>query len=310
MTAENHLLIDLGGTHTRVAWGQAQGIMPESMRTYHNRDFTSLENVLAAFLKDQPGQVAGLCAGVAGPVQGNTAQLTNYNWFIDSHGLKSSTGARDVFLINDLQAQGYALDDVPPTSIHIVKSGTPRDTTRAILNIGTGCNCAVVHRVADRLFVPAAESGHSALAHAQPPLRDLFGYLCKDHSHLPIEAVLSGPGLARVHNWVSGKMLSPEAVMEMIKSGTYDSQQTLSLFLRVLGATAGDLALHHLPKGGLYLSGGLGQAIGPYLDASDFLDAFTDKGPYKKIVSEMPIFVIKQNGFALHGCLRYLLQSL
>ncbi|MEM8537614.1 MAG: glucokinase, partial [Pseudomonadota bacterium] len=171
MTAERHLLIDLGGTNTRVAWGDDVAVLTDTTRSFLNRDYAGLDAVLSAFLDDQPGEVKGLCAGVAGPVQGRTAQLTNHAWFIDGDALKSQTGAQHVALINDLQAQGYALDDIPATVIQQIKSGTQTEGPRLLLNLGTGCNCAVVHRMANHLLVPAAESGHSALPHSEGELR-------------------------------------------------------------------------------------------------------------------------------------------
>lgn len=308
MTVDRHLLIDLGGTNTRVAWGDARAVLTDTVRSFLNRDYTDLGAVLSDFLIDQPGDVHGLCAGVAGPVQGNRAQLTNYAWFLDGDALQSQTGARHVALINDLQAQGYALDDIPHSAIQPVKPGAQRDGPRLLLNLGTGCNCAVVHRTGDQLFVPAAESGHSALPQSDGDLGTLFDHLRSDHPHLPIEAVLSGPGLTRVHAHSSGLTLPPEAVMTAIAGGT--APQTLSLFLRTLGTVAGNLALHHLPMGGIYLSGGLAQAMAPYLDAPDFLEQFTARGPYTDIVSAIPIHVITAPAFALHGCHRYIKQWL
>ncbi len=306
MTAR-HLLIDLGGTQTRICWGNTDAIDPTSTRIFQNRDYPGLAPVIAAFLDDQPSQVACLCAGVAGPVQSGTAQLTNLDWFIDGAALRSQTSARHVLLINDLQAQGYALDDLPPSAVTPIKKAPAQDGPRLVLNLGTGCNCAVVHRVGDRLFVPPAESGHSALPDTDPGLRPLFDHLRTDNPHLPIEAILSGPGLSRTHAFLTGDHLTPEDVMTKISQG--QAPKTLSLFLRTLGAVAGNLALHHLPTGGLYLSGGLATSIAPYLNHPDFLVPFTARGPYRDIVAAIPIFAITQDGFALHGCHRYTIQK-
>ena len=313
MSAERHLLVDLGGTNTRVASGDADGVLPGTTRSFRNRDFGALAEVLEAYLQIHPGPVLGICAGVAGPVQDDTAQLTNYQWFIDSEDLKERSGARHVHLINDLQAQGYALNDVPAASIRDVKTGTRTEGTRFVLNLGTGCNGAVVHEREGQLFVPPAEAGHSTLPHSDGDLRALFDHLRESHPHLPIEAILSGPGLARVHAWVTeaaGPTLSPEAVIEEIATGGDAAQKTLSLFLRTLGAVAGNFALHHLPMGGMYLSGGLAEAMAPYLDDPRFHEPFIDRGPYTEIARAIPVSVIAEDGFALRGCHRYLMQRL
>lgn len=308
MRADN-LLIDLGGTQTRLARGDASCVMSETTRIFRNRDFAGLTDVIAAYLDEVPGPVEGLCAGVAGPVTGGTAQLTNLDWFIDGEGLRAQTGARIVTLINDLQAQGYALEDVPRAAIRQIRAGTPRAGARLIVNLGTGCNLAVVHRLAGRILVPAAEAGHSALSHHAEHAA-LFDHLRAEHAHLPVEAVLSGPGLARLHARVAGQERQPEEVMQEIESGAAPAQKTLTIFLQILGATLGNFALHHLPSEGIYLSGGLAQSIARHLTHPAFEDAFTNRGPYRDLVGAMPIFLITETTFALQGCHRHLRQIL
>ena len=94
--------------------------------------------------------------------------------------------------------------------------------------------------------------------------------------------------------------------MAQITHGT--ASEALPLFLRTLGSVAGNFALHHLPTGGLYLSGVLATSIAPYLYHPDFLTPFTARGPYHDIVSAIPISVINDPIFALRGCHRYLAQ--
>jgi dipeptidase D len=49
---------------------------------------------------------------------------------------------------------------------------------------------AVAHRVGGRLFVPAAESGHTGLPHGDARLNALTDHLAQTHPHKPIEAAL------------------------------------------------------------------------------------------------------------------------
>ena len=48
--------------------------------------------------------------------------------------------------------------------------------------------------------------------------------------------------------------------------------------------------------------------MAPYLNAPEFLQHFTARGPYTDIVSAIPISVINDPIFALRGCHRYLAQ--
>ena len=128
--SERHLLADVGGTNTRVGLADARGLLPDSVRIYENAGFDGLAPLLAAYLcETEPGPIDALCAGVAGPVRDGDAQLTNHDWFIAAADLAAATGAARVRLINDLQAQGYALDDVPPAARVPLFDGAPPPPT-------------------------------------------------------------------------------------------------------------------------------------------------------------------------------------
>ncbi|MEQ9257613.1 MAG: glucokinase [Roseovarius sp.] len=309
--ADTWLVADLGGTNTRVALAGPEGLVEESAERVANAGFEGLAPLLAAYLaRHAPGPISALCAGVAGPVRGGTAQLTNHAWFIDGAELAALTGAGAVHLLNDLQAQGYALDDLPQGAARPLLFGqsASEGAARLVLNLGTGCNVAAVHRISGRLFVPAAESGHSALPHASGEMAALFDHLRDAHPHLPVEAVLSGPGLARLHAFLTGTERTPAQIVAEAETG--GARASLALFSRVLGAVAGNIALHHLPMGGLYLSGGLSPALAPHLDKILFEKEFSARGPYTEIVRAIPVSVLDDPFLGLRGCARYLRQYL
>jgi glucokinase len=311
--ADLHLLADVGGTNTRVGLADpGNGLIAGTARSFPNVDFAGLAPLLAAYLADiGTGPIAALCAGVAGPVRGDAAQLTNHDWHITSAALRASTGAAHVHLLNDLQAQALALDDLPPDALTPIRPGTPDTGPRLVLGLGTGCNVAVAHRIGDRLFVPAAESGHSALPHLDPALNALTRHLARDHPHKPIEAALSGPGLQRIYHWHSGTTLDTHRIIAGHATGT-DPHATaaLTLFSRLLGAVAGNLCLHHMATGGLYLIGGAARATAPHLIALGFDATFAARGPYAAIIDAIPVHLISDDTAALRGCARHLRDAL
>lgn len=309
---EQWLLADLGGTNTRVGLATPSGLITDSARSYANAEYSGLATLLAAYLADMGRPtVSALCAGVAGPVRGAAAQLTNHSWFIDSADLTSATGAGRVILINDLQAQGYALDDLTPDSVTPLFAGAtaPKGATRLVLGLGTGCNIAVVHDTTTGLLVPPSESGHSSLPACDGDLADLITHLAETHPHRPIECALSGPGLQNIWRFLGGAEATPAKIIEAQAAGDRMAGQAIELFAQLLGKAAGDLALTHLPMGGLYLIGGMARAIAPHLQRSGFHDAFTAKGPYASIMRDIPIRLITDDLAALHGCARCLRQS-
>jgi len=305
------LVADVGGTNTRVALAGRAGVAPDTIRAFRNSGFAGLAPLLAQYLETQgTGAPSALCAAVAGPVREDGAQLTNFNWLIKASDLRAATGAPAVHLINDLQAQGHALDAVPPASITPLFPGEspPPGAPRLVINLGTGFNVAVVHRLQGCAFVPAAESGHSALPHASGRIGALFEHLRARHPHLPVEAALSGPGLSNIHEWASGARLPPEAIMAGVMAGDASARVTLGLFARILGHVSGNFALHHLPMGGIFLSGSLARAVAPHLSALGFHGPFVARGPYRELVAAIPVSVITDDGFALLGCAQYLAQ--
>jgi glucokinase len=308
-----HLVVDLGGTNTRTGLADETGLLPRTVRKTSNALFPGLAPLLENYLDEmKPDHVIGLCAGVAGPVRDGNAQLTNHNWFIEADAVRAATGAQHVCLINDLQAQGYALDDVPRSAIEDVFGHTSdtQNETRLLINLGTGCNAAVVHKRRGELFVPAAEAGHTTLPDANGAFDALYTFLRKSEPHLPVEAVLSGRGLRNIYAWQTGQDATPEEIMQHVSTEQAAAVKTLKVFIRILGDVAGNFALHHLPTGGIFLSGSVARAIAPYLDDPAFTGPFADRGPYTDIVRAIAVAVITEDSFALFGCHRYLLQSL
>lgn len=301
------LVADLGGTNTRVALADATGLIPGTRRRYANRDLDGPAAALSAYLDAlRPGPVAALCMGVAGPVRGGTARLTNCPWEVSASMLAALTGAARVHLLNDLQAQGYALDDLPAGAITTLLPGRPDPRgARLVLNLGTGCNIAAVHRLGARLFVPASESGHTTLPD-RPALRPLYDRLRADEPHLPVEAALSGPGVTRLHAALAGAHLPAEQVL----SG--GNHETLVRLADLLGEVAGNFCLAHMATGGLFLTGSVARALAPHLRkgacAEAFTAAFTARGPYADILRAIPVALIEDDTAALVGCARYLRQ--
>lgn len=310
---ERWLLADIGGTNTRVGLAGPSGLRADSLRSYPNAAFDSPAALLRAYLGQmQPGPVHALCAGVAGPVRAGTAQLTNHPWLIDAAELRAATGAAHVHLLNDLQAQGYALDDLAPDQITPLFPGAcpAAGATRLVLGLGTGANAAVVHVTSAGLLVPPAESGHASLPYAPGKLAALIDHLGQTAAHRPMECALSGPGLGHIHHWLTGMSLPPDRIIAAHLAGDAHATETLHLFSRLLGQIAGDLALAHLPMGGLFLIGGTARAIAPCLAGTGFHDAFTDKGPYAPILHDIPVSLITDDTAALLGCVRHLRQIL
>ena len=71
---------------------------------------------------------------------------------------------------------------------------------------------------------------------------------------------------------------------------------------RILAHLCADLALIHLPFGGLYLIGGVARALKPYLSEFGFDTNFQDMGRFKAFMSRFSISLVTDDYAALTGC--------
>src|SRR6202789_3218633 len=111
---------DVGGTKVHLALydfanGQLIHIRDEK---YPAREYSGLEEIAKEFLAaDKP---TSACFGVPGPVRDGRLRLTNLPWTLDSRELQTGLGIPYVFLINDLEANGYGVAELKPDQIYRV----------------------------------------------------------------------------------------------------------------------------------------------------------------------------------------------
>jgi len=309
------LLADIGGTNTRVALSEGARLLPQTVRRYRNSEFGGLDDVLSQFLIAEGGvDCAGVCVAVAGPVHDGSAEMTNLDWKIDTRTVALAARAETAAILNDLQAQGYALGHLPPSTLRPVVHApdTPQDATRLVVGVGTGFNCAPVYNTRTRRHVPPAEAGHINLPIRTEEDFDLCRFVGDEHGFPATEDVLSGRGLERVYLWVSTRSGTPreksaEQIMRAME--TQDdpvAEETLRIFIRLLGSVTGNLALLHLPFGGIFLVGGVARAVSAYLERYSFAQALRDKGRFSGFMEAFPVSVIEDDYAALTGCAQYL----
>lgn len=321
------ILADVGGTNTRVALARGGRLDRASIRRYRNDGFAGLPAVLAGFLAETGAAPAGACVAVAGPVRGGVGRLTNIDWAIDGPGLAAATGAGRVAVLNDLQAQGHALGRIAAADLVPVLAGAaaPAFATELVIGVGTGFNAAPVHhRPGARRLVAPSECGHVSLPVASAAGLRLARSVADVHGFAAVEEVLSGRGLGHVHAWAAAEAaagagagagagsgapaaaLTAAEVMAGIGAGDPVALAAGRAFVEALGRVAGDLALIHLPFGGIWLVGGVARAFAPHLGRFGFAEAFRDKGRFGPFMDAFPVAVIADDFAALEGCAAFL----
>ncbi len=307
MTDAPNLVADLGGTNTRVALADGPALREGSIRRFRNADHPGLDAVLHAYVSETGAGPGGACVAVAGPVQDGVAHMTNLDWTMDEALIAGATGARRVALLNDLQAQGHALGHVAEENLRAVVAGEGRaGAARLVIGVGTGFNAAPVHEAAGMRVVAPSECGHITLPVRSAEDLALSLHLKDRHGFAAVEEALSGRGVSALHGWLGAGEQSAAEILAGLESGEAAAEATGRLFARLLGTVAGDLALVHLPFGGIYLIGGVARAFGPHLARLGFETAFRDKGRFGDFVAAFPVRVVEDDYAALTGCAAYL----
>ena len=312
------LVADIGGTNTRVALLDGAQLETASIRRYRNADYPGIEPILRSYLAEAGLQrCAGACVAAAGPVRDGVAELTNLDWTMSEASIAEAVGARVVALLNDLQAPGHALGSLPASSLRQIFAAPDAGpaATRLVMNVGTGFNAVPVHTVGSGRIVPASESGHVSLPVWRADELSLLAHIEGEHGFPSVEDVLSGRGLETVDRW-AGAGAPPRAnteITEAALSGT-DARATKAaeMFVRLTAVVAGNLALTHLPYGGIYLTGGVIRHFAPHLARFGFEAAYLDKGRFSQMMRDFPVWAIEDDYAPLHGCaahLRHLLAA-
>lgn len=310
------LVADIGGTNTRVALAEGTRLIEGTVRRYRNAEFPGLETLLRRYLEDE-GNVdcAAACVAVAGPVRDGVGEMTNLDWTIDAGTLERATRAETVAILNDLQAQGHAIGHVAPENLVPVVSGAeaPAHATKLVIGIGTGFNAAPVYELAGggRLVAPS-ECGHANLPIRNEDDLDLCRFVETAHGFPAVEDVLSGRGLERIYRWLghragqAGELSAADIMQHVDAGGDERATSAARTFARILGTVAGNLALIHLPFGGIYLVGGVARAFTGHLVEFGFVDAFRDKGRFAGFMANFPVSVVEDDYAALTGCAGHL----
>ena len=118
---ESILAGDVGGTKTELALfaRSGSGLREIRARTFPSREYTSLEGIVGAFLEPEPGgSVAAACFGVAGPVRGGKAKITNLPWELEEEALARTMGVPRVRLLRELLLDPRRRGGEPGAPLH------------------------------------------------------------------------------------------------------------------------------------------------------------------------------------------------
>ena len=320
----NVLVGDIGGTKTILALFATETgpRKPLKERTYSSSQYNTFEAMVTEFLRDAEEPVIAGCFGVAGPIVNDRARITNLPWMVDGPKLMSIFHWSTVALLNDLESVGYAIPILDKEDLHTLSAGKPMtDGCIAVIAPGTGLGEGFLTKECGSYITHPSEGSHAAFAPVGALQIGLLTFLnARGYKHVSFERVCSGAlGIPNLYaflkttgldepSWLTERLAGVDDPTPVIVTAAQDpahpcelARAALDLFVEILGAEAGNLALKVLSIGGIYLGGGIPPRILKELEKPTFLEALRSKGRFEQLLTDMPVHVIMNPKAGLLG---------
>jgi glucokinase len=327
---KRYLAGDIGGTKTRLALFSHESEACEALEkeTFLSQDYASLEEILQVYLNNKHCQISGASFGIAGPIIGEKARVTNLQWVVDKASLQDLLGGVNVHLLNDLHAISSAVPNLKPDEIEELIPGV--STSQGAIGViapGTGLGEGFLIWNGKRYQPHPSEGGHTSFGPETSLQLELLNYMDNIYDHVSYERVCSGLGIANLYSflrkvkgldepeWLREQLdevedPTPVIIQMALEEKAEICVQTIDLFVSILGSEAGNLALKVLATGGIYLGGGIPRRILPLLRGETFKQGFLDKGRFTEMLTRVPVYVITHPHAGVFGAACYGLQNL
>lgn len=309
------LAADVGGTFARVALvcelrGAPQPVQVLQYRKYLCAEYPSLGAILREFSQSHGVQARRCALACAGFLLDDNVINTSLPWNLSVSATRAEAGLEDLALVNDFTAVAHAADQVPDSETVLLAGASPqrRSGPSLVVGPGTGLGAAVRIPNGDECIVLATEAGQSAFAPNTPREMDILRVLSRGHSHVPVEMVVSGPGLVNIYRALceldrrTPILDEPSAISDAAISGSDAmAMEALQIFCGAIGSLVGNLILLYGAQGGVYLAGGVLPRISGFLRTSSFVERLLDKEPMREMLERVPVRLIEHGQLGVIG---------
>ena len=300
------VLCDVGGTNTRIAALRERGV--EILAKAPTRDFADIESALEPVFQNHGLRPRSIIVCGAGPVEGRRLGLTNAPWRIDGEKLADRFGLAQGLLLNDFEAQALTLPVLGEAHTRTIGPRlSPGEGPRVILGPGTGLGVAALIEVGGKHAALPTEAGHIDFAPVGHDEERLWPILERVHGRITAEALISGPGLERLHAARTGNLAKPEdrhaaaITAAANRNPAGEEARTVKLFWRLTARFAGDMAIVFGATGGVTLAGGILPRLAEFLDEAEFRQLFCAKEPVEHLPQRTPTQLLVAPDAVLEG---------
>jgi len=311
---------DVGGTKTSLAVFEVEGTKLDmlALEKYPSQQYGSLDEIVRHFVDIAKIECQIASFGIAGPVRDGKSATTNLPWLVDAQRLASDRGFRQVWLLNDLQANAWGISALVEEDFCVLNEGRPiLSGNCSIISAGTGLGQAGLFWQGSRYIPFASEGGHADFAPHSDLEIALLQYLKQRYAHVSWERVVSGMGLVNIYeflrehrqtetpSWLAKELQSGDPAAVISKQALANRcpvcSESVEMFIHLYGVEAGNHALKIMATGGVFIGGGIAPKLLNKFKGQSFLQAFHSKGRMEALMRDMPVKVILNDHTALYG---------
>lgn len=314
---------DVGGTTARVALvdaaaGRAPRIVHQ--QSYACAAFSSLASLLVAFL-DSPGArgIDQASIAIPGVLVGDTLVNENLPWPVSLSRTRAESGLHRLEFTNDFEALAHAMPHADRGDALLLtgKPIAPGSGSTLVLGPGTGLGAALRLPASEgsRARVIPSEAGHAALAPGNETELELVRWLLARHAYANNEQALSGPGLLNIYHaacdarGATPTLDKPADVTAAARQGTDPvALAALQVFCGLLGSLTGDLVLTTSARE-VCIAGGIPSQIAPFIQHSDFVARFLNKGRLRPVLEPVPVWLLDHGVLGIIGAASWYVEA-
>ncbi|WP_020179563.1 glucokinase [Methylopila sp. M107] len=310
MSARQSLLVgDIGGTNCRFALA-GDDLRPTDAGVEPGDAHPDLESAIGAYLEKSGARADVAAFAVASPiVAGRPTRLTNRrDWVVDPNAIARRFGFARVIVMNDFVAQAASLPRLGPDELVPIGDAAPAEGLKVAVGPGTGLGVAALAPDGTGWRPLPGEGGHIELAAIDEREWAALGVVRRALGRVEAEAVLSGPGMVRLHvalaeiDGAAAPEKTSAEIVALAENGDARALETTDRFVAMFARFCGDLALLYAAEGGVYVCGGIAPRMLKLIDATAFRSAFEAKGSYDAMLRNIATSIVIAPAPGLLGC--------
>ncbi len=315
MTQHYGLIADIGGTNARFALApllpapEKGGLFALSesdlvaAKTLSGKAYDTIRDAIEAYLSEVAptyGRPHIGCLAIACPTDDDWIRMTNHSWQFSVSTLQTELGFSRLRFINDYHALANSLPYLPSDQLVKVGGGTPATgAPMVVTGPGTGLGLASLVFAESGPVTVETEGGHAHFAATDSEEAQILEFLLRELPRVSWERVLSGMGLENLYRALAAQdggahpALSAADITAEAAAGNALCVRVVDRFCAILGNYAGDVALQHGARGGLYIAGGIVPRILDQFESGPFRERFEAKARFRDYNARIPTYVIR-----------------